>query len=606
MDPRGHANDAVLSAMAGALPGGGNARAQQLAGPAGLAVYAYDTLDIACEDGVYAALLGRAEWTDTALAALGAERGDSHALLETYRRHGMRTPHYLHGAFAFVVLDTRTARALLAVDRLGQEALAYTVPSAGGLVFGSSVDALIHHPGVAAHIDPQALFHYLYFHMIPSPLTIYRGLCKLEPAQCLMYEAGQARVERYWRPDFTHVAAADLQAQLLPALRAALRRSAPDSATGAFLSGGLDSSSVAGLLAELQPAGANSYSIGFNEPGYDEIGYARIAARHFKLDAAEYYVTPEDVAAAIPAIAAAYDEPFGNSSAIPVYYCARLAAAHGRRVLLAGDGGDELFAGNSRYALQLLFEYYAQLPVNLRRLVLEPLLTRNRLARRVPLLRRAAGYIDKALIPLPARLQVFNLLQTGDLNTMLTPEFLRAINRHTPLEQLNAYCEEVSGDALDRMLYLDWKITLADNDLRKVNRMCGVHGVEVRYPMLDEAVLRLACGIPSGLKLKGRRLRHYYKEATRDFLPHAILEKKKHGFGLPFGAWLTRNPALQQRVRTALTGMRQRGLIQPSFIDTLMARHGDRHAAYYGEYLWALMMLEEWLQAHQPNYTLTV
>ncbi len=367
---------------------------------------------------------------------------------------------------------------------------------------------------------------------------------------------------------------------------------------GAFLSGGLDSSTVSGLQCRHRGEPTPTFSIGFGEAGYDEIPYARIAARHFSTDPHEYYVSPEDVTAALPKIAAAYDEPFGNSSAIPTYFCARLARECGVDLLLAGDGGDEIFAGNERYAKQKVFELYHAIPAPLARMLVNPW-TRLPGARRIPPLRKLASYVDQARIPLPERMQTYNFLMRVAPTEVFTPDFLGQVNPDAPLDQMRRVWEEVGeGDTLDRMLYLDWKYTLADNDLRKVTHMAELAGAGVRYPMLDDEVVELSLRVPSRLKLRGTRLRYFYKSAMRDFLPREILHKPKHGFGLPFGEWLKTSVPLQQLVYGQLEALKGRGIVQDDFLDRLIETHRHGHASYYGTMLWVFAMLEGWLSSH--------
>jgi asparagine synthase (glutamine-hydrolysing) len=364
---------------------------------------------------------------------------------------------------------------------------------------------------------------------------------------------------------------------------------------GTFLSGGLDSSTVTGLLAEARQGDVDAYSIGFSVEGYDEMDYARLAARHFGVRHHEHYVTPADVMAAVPAIAAAYDEPFGNSSAVPTYLCAKMAADNGTSLLLAGDGGDELFAGNARYLKQRVFEYYGRLPGALQKL-LEAVQAREWGAG-LPYLGKLHRYVAQAKIPLPDRLQSYNFMEQQPLVEIIASDLLARVDPEGSRQLLREEYH-LDGDAstLNRLLRLDWRFTLADNDLRKVGAMTRLAGVEVRYPMLDDAVAAVSLRIPSRLKMTRGTLRHFYKRAFRGFLPDAILAKPKHGFGLPFGLWVLNHPGLHQMAYDAIISLKKRDLIAAAYLDQLADRHRDEHAAYYGELIWILMMLELWLQ----------
>jgi len=523
-------------------------------------------------------------------------------LLETYRRHGRETPKHIGGSFALAVIDGESGQALLAIDRIGVETLAYALPGNGELVFADDVGPVRRHPSVDEEVNRQALYDYLYFHVIPSPLSLFTDVAKLEPAQSLWLSNGKASLERYWLPEFREQGdIPGLEAELRETLSRAVADCRPDEATGAFLSGGLDSSSVTGYLARQQDP-ARAFSIGFEEEGYDETPYARTAARHFDARLDEYYVTPEDIVEAFPLIAGGYDEPFGNSSAIPVLFCARLAGDHGMRTLLAGDGGDELFAGNARYAKQQVFDIYTRLPGMLKKGLLEPLFLGLPLSRLTPPTRKVRSYIEQARLPMPARMESYNFLHRTPPETVFTADFLGGVDTGQPVDLLASTYDEVpDAGLLNRMLYLDWKITLADNDLRKVNRMCELAGVEVRYPMLDDAVVELSTRVPSKAKLPGTRLRDYYKSALRDFLPQEVLTKSKHGFGLPFGHWLKKSTQLQENIYGNLSDLKSRGILNPAFLDQLIDTHRAGHASYYGTMIWVLAVLEEWLRAHRVN-----
>lgn len=266
---------------------------------------------------------------------------------------------------ALVIIEPRQKKLLLATDPIGLTQLYYAVTNKG-LIFGNSADSIIAHPEVKTDISAQSIYDYVYYHHCPSPHTIYQNVNKLEGGQVLIYQDGKVQIKNYWVPEFKEkmsVSVAEAGKELQQRLVESVAQLADNEmTTGAFLSGGLDSSSVAGALAQVYPDKAQTFSMGFPVEGYDEIEYANIAVKHFNTQQHEYYLTPEDTVKAIPSIAAYYDEPFGNSSALAAYYCAKMAKDNGISVILGGDGGDEIFAGNERYAQQLVFEYYQQAP----------------------------------------------------------------------------------------------------------------------------------------------------------------------------------------------------------------------------------------------------
>src|SRR6185369_1248966 len=238
--------------------------------------------------------------------------------------------------------------------------------------------------------------------------------------------------QRYWSPAFSENltgSVADLEAELHRSLRQAVEACKPDQSTGAFLSGGLDSSTIAGVLASVSKEPARTFSIGFGVEAYNELEFARYAVRRFGFNSIEYHVTSDDIVTALPLIASAYEEPFGNSSAVPTYFCAKVAADHGVRHLLAGDGGDELFGGNDRYGKQRIFEAYLRLPGLLRKGIIEPIADGIREEHPLMPLRKFRSYVDQARTPLPERFEYWNLMHRADISIMLDPRFQASVDR---------------------------------------------------------------------------------------------------------------------------------------------------------------------------------
>ncbi len=543
-------------------------------------------------------IAGDPRWKGYELKAMAAREGEGAVFARLYGEEGKRALARLTGSFAVAVYDRRKNEGLLAIDRMGICPLAYAeIP--GGVVFSGDLQILRRHPSLSAEIDPQALFAYLYFHMIPAPLSVYRGMRKLLPAQYVLWRTSGCESGFYWHPGFDD--ASEAETKLAQRLQSTLQKAVgncidPTQTTGAFLSGGLDSSTITGLFRQLSPEQATTFSIGFAAEGYDEMEFARASARHFGVPLHEYYVTPQDVTAAVPIISACYDEPFGNASAVPTYFCAKLAKEHGSNTLLAGDGGDELFAGNERYAKQKMFALYDQIPFWLRSILIEPLAS---IGGNFPVLGKLKSYVDQAKIPMPERMETYNFLHRTPLRDIFDDGFLASINEDWPIEHLrHIYRRLDTPSMLKRMLWLDWKITLADNDLRKVNRMCALGGVKVFYPMLDEAVVDLASRIPDPLLMRGFELRSFYRHTFRDFLAPETLKKSKHGFGLPFGLWLKTDRQLQSLAYDSLNCPHLDGILRKDYLDRLKSAHLQDHASYYGTMIWVLMMWNQWMEQH--------
>ncbi len=347
-------------------------------------------------DNAVAAVAGIPRWQDAALAATAASRGHANALVEGYQRHGRAVLESMRGAFSFIIIDGGRDTVLAAIDRLGLHTL-YFRKRDDSLYLGSTASSVLP-PGVDRDLCDQAIYNYFYFHMVPSPISVYCGVEKLPAAHCLELKGGELQLSRYWAPEFRQKPreSFDKMGEVLKQqLRGAVERSLDGSGSvGTFLSGGLDSSTVTGMLAEHTGGSCPAYAIGFDEPGYDEMEFARNTARHFGVELREYYVTPEDVLRELPRIATSYDEPFGNSSALPAYFCALRAREDNVDCLLAGDGGDEIFAGNERYAKQQVFELYSRIPTALRGALIEPLV--SALPGQLPLAGKAKSYIRQA------------------------------------------------------------------------------------------------------------------------------------------------------------------------------------------------------------------
>ena len=558
------------------------------------------------------AILARApilERPDSALVAVsGAPRlpvGSSGSLparlLAAYRDSGPAFLVRLRGPFALVIAEPAQRRALLAIDRMGIERLAWS-RSGGQLAFGTSASAVARLLSEAPQLRPQALFDFMLCHMVPAPATTFAGVCKLLPATAIEIEGDSVREIRYWHPDFKRDGAPPVDAlreAFLPTLRGAIEARQSQPRTGCFLSGGLDSSTVTGLLSGIRSRDADAFSVGFGVPEFDELPYARVAARHFGCRHHEYEVTADDVVRIVPEIAAAYDEPFGNSSAVPTLACIELAKRHGMDHLLAGDGGDELFGGNDRYLTQRTFELYSRIPSPLRRYALDPLAGLLHPEKSTFPLRKFASYVQQANISLPERYESWNLVYREGSARIFTPEFLAQVDPRAPLSQMHDIWHSCpSDDLLDRMLWYDWKFILADNDLRKVKQMCDLRGMLVSFPILDEEIVALSLQVPTAAKIEGKVLRSFFKDATRALLPAEIILKKKHGFGLPFGHWLKTHTHLQDLAYGSLDSLEKRGIFQPAFLRSVAAEHKQGHSGYYGYAIWDLLMLEQWLRHH--------
>ena len=539
---------------------------------------------------------GRPNWGDSAPYPATA-----HSVIDAFLRDGLKFLAQLNGSFALALFDRRSRELTIAIDRMGIETMAWAIDNQC-IVFASSSAGVAQRPGSSGALRNQAIYEYFFFHMVPSPQSIFSGVTKLRAGTAVTFNRSGTHEWPHWRPNFnrpSRVNSRELNVSLHTALRDAVRAAYSGATTGAFLSGGLDSSTITGFLNQVGGQPAHTFSIGFGVESFNELEYARITNRHFGCFPHEYEVTARDIVDAIPIVASAFDEPFGNSSAIPTYACARFAKTLGMTRLLAGDGGDEIFAGNERYARQKVFELFNRAP-NAVRAPLAAVVSKF-IAPDCPLtpLRKLRSYIDQASIPLPERYESWNFVYREGAQLMFSDDFLAAIDATRPMRHMKEVFDSTpSSDLLDRMLYYDWKFTLADNDLRKVATMCEAADIEVAFPMLDNRVVDVSIAVPSGEKMNRLELRSFFKQSMQGFLPDAILTKTKHGFGLPFGQWLKTDAPLADLVYGSLCDLKRRDIVRASFLDQLIDEHRGGDASYYGYVIWDLVILEEWFK-HQ-------
>lgn len=523
------------------------------------------------------------------------------ALLATlYSQFGSSFVERLRGSFSFVLWDRRERRLLAAVDGVGMKRLAY-YHDGNVLLIASRIDALTRHSGIDREINPRAIANVLNFSASLGPETIFSKIHRLTPGTLLRFGNDQTRLETYWDMRY---AAEDRpnEVQLSRELESVVERSVAthshdrsSAGLGAFLSGGTDSSTVVGMMARMGQEPVKAFSIGFQEQSFNELEYAKVAAKKFGAEHHTYLVRPEDCFDALPRMIASFDEPFGNSSAIPTYFCARLAAQHGVGILLAGDGGDEMFGGNEWYATDKIFESYQRLPSLLRKGLIEPIL--GGLPNRNGLAGKARSYVRRSNLPGLERIMSYHFLCAHSLADIFESDFLATLGDYSILEvPARYYSKAPARDHLDRLLYSDVKIVLGDSDLPKVTTMSELAGVQARFPFLDRSVTEFSGRIPANLKVKGFQKRYLFKRAFQQLLPVEIREKKKHGFGIPVSTWLKSDRRMRELAHDALLSPRAfgRGYFRRPFIEDLFRKHEVDDTAYYGDTLWTFLALELW------------
>lgn len=526
-------------------------------------------------------------------------------ILDLYLKEGMTLLDRLRGEFALALWDGDQQTLYLATDRFRVDPLFYS-QNQNGLIFASRIKGIVASPFfVKSTIDPEAIVDVVSYSVIPTPKTIYQEVKKLPPGYLLTYSKGEVNTTPYWEINFLKSDGAS-EAELARKLKTCFSDSISsrlevDRASGrigAFLSGGIDSSTVTGVLNQLTQRPVKCFSIGFQEEKFNEINYARMAARSFGSEHYEYFVSPQDVYDATPRLLEAFDEPFANASAIPTYFCAKLAREHDVDTLYAGDGGDELFGGNERYATQRFFEYYSRVPAWLREPLLKPLVFALADGLHWGPFVKGKKYILRASIPYPNRLTSYGFFNSISISTFFQSAFLKTIGgAYDPSGPVHAhYFKAPAKTELDRQLYIDLKYAISDNDLFKVTRMTEAAGVVVRFPFLDHPFAEFAATIPAEIKMRGRNLRSFFKKAYADLLAPEIRAKKKHGFGLPIPVWLRTDKRLNEMMHDLVLSPQsvQRGYFQKKALEQLVESHKTDETSFYGTALWNLMVLELW------------
>jgi asparagine synthase (glutamine-hydrolysing) len=601
-DPAGTAPPvSALRAMASRLPGG---RAPIVAEQGTLGLFSSAEGQWSASDGEIWAVADVDLTNLSELHALVESPDRERSLLPAlYRREGPYFLRRLHGAFALALWDSRERSLLLAVDRFGMRRLHYA-SDVHRVAFASSPSALQAAPGVEGRVNLTAVYTYLNFGYVPAPRSIFADISRVEPGQFLLLRHGRSSVTHYWdmryaaQPIDETEAARLLYARTEEAVRETLfDASAKD--TGTFLSGGTDSSAVLGLATRTTGERMRAFSIGFTEDRYNELGYAELAARHFDALHHTHLVGPLDALKLLPRLVDAFDEPFGNNSAIGTLACAQLAADNGVTLLLAGDGGDEIFGGNERYRVDRIFAAYHRIPSLLRRRLLEPVLFR--LPDWPGPIGSGQRYVRRANIPNPERFYSYEFFFTRGGHALLAPDFEAAVASDTAVTVLREHYGRAQADAeLNRLLYLDLKLSLGDNDLLKVTRTAQLADVRVRFPLLDSSLVEFTALLPVKYKVRGLEKRYLFKRAFRDLLPPPILAKTKHGFGIPTSVWLKTHNGFRELAHDTLLSSRslQRGYFRKGAIEQLFADHAADSTPYYGDILWTVLMLELWHRRH--------
>ena len=526
---------------------------------------------------------------------------DTEVIIHLYEEEGASCVEKLRGMFAFAIWDDKNKTLFMARDRVGKKPLFYYLGK-NSLLFASEIKAILQDPEVERKPDFLAIHHYLTYQSVPSPFSAFKGIKKLLPAHCLICRDGQVNVKRYWRlsyhPKFsvrTHAREKELEVELVDRVKEAVKiRLLSDVPLGAFLSGGIDSSAVVGLMSQEMKEPVKTFSIGFYEESYDELKYAKMVADRFKTDHTEFKVRP-DAVEVLPKIVWHYNEPFADPAAIPSYYVSNLAREH-VTVALNGDGGDESFAGYDRYIANELAMKFDIVPELLRK-KLFPLI-----AACLPISSDSNSFFWRLkrfmqTLALSPELRNAHWLChfTNDMKTRLYSEGFKTMSRGVDSFDviLDRYAQAEPGHFTDRTLCADVALYLQDTLLVKMDIASMANSLEARSPFLDHKLMEFVAKIPPRLKLKRGKTKIILKNAFKDILPWEVIKRKKMGFGVPLDHWF-RNELKDMAYQTLL-GQRciERGYFNGSFIRKLL----DEHAAKkwnWQYHIYNLLMLELW------------
>jgi asparagine synthase (glutamine-hydrolysing) len=517
---------------------------------------------------------------------------DTEVLLALYLQHGLDTFPRLNGMFACAFWDQRSDRLIMARDRFGKKPLFYHIDSRRAL-FGSELKSLLAYGDLTPHINHAALHEYLTHSYIVGEDTILTGVKRLPPAHLLVLEADRVICRPYWTFRFQPAAAPPAEEEVLERVESLLRhavkrRTIADVPLGAFLSGGLDSSLVVAMMTQLSDRPVRTFTVGFEESGYSEIEDARIVAKQLGTDHQEIIVKPSGLDV-LPKVVWHLDEPFGDSSAIPTYYVCEAARRH-VTVAISGDGGDEVFAGYTRYLRLDEHLRMSLVPAWFRRDVVGPLVSA------LPFTAPGWNYLHALSRhregTLPLNLGIYPFIQ----QQLYSQDFARSVAGSDAMRRSRMLQQEAAGlDPVSRYQYVDTLDYLPSDILTKVDRMSMANSLEVRSPLLDHTLVEYAATLPVSLKIRNGLGKYLLRKLVAKWLPPSLLSKPKQGFALPKDRWFRQDH--RQAVQEILLDPRtlQRGYFRPETVRRLLAHHGSGRRDY-SVWIWCLLVLELWFR----------
>lgn len=526
-----------------------------------------------------------------------ATMSDTEVVLHAFQEFGEECVKKLRGMFAFVVWNGRDRELFAARDRVGKKPFFYAHTSSGDFIFGSELKTLLTNGGIRRKVDLEALDAYLSFGYVPEEFCILQGVSKLRPGHFVWFRQNEVRVSPYWdfdlEPDGSSLSEDDWAAEVRAKIKEAVEiRLISERPLGAFLSGGVDSSTIVAMMSSLSDKPVKTFSIGFREDSFDELRYARQTAERFHTDHHEFIVTP-DLFSVTDEIVWHFDEPFADQSSLPTFMLSKMAAEH-VTVVLTGDGGDELFAGYTRYLVDRARARFDAVPGVVRAGLMRPL------SGALPNGALGKNFLyNVSLDPIDRYIDSVSTFNRPRKAKLYSPEFTQSVNgRSYAAERLyRQYGDEYARDRLSRLLYLDSKTYLPSDILTKVDRMTMANSLEARVPLLDHELIELVGKMPPSLKMRGGETKYILKKAMEGIVPKEILYREKQGFGVPVGQWI--NDQLRPEINGDLLSSRfvDRGLFDAGYVAALIDEHsvGRRD---HSDRLWTLWMLELWFRRY--------
>lgn len=522
-----------------------------------------------------------------------SSKSDAEIIPHLYEECGTSFVEKIEGMFAIALWDKKNRVLILARDRMGKKPV-YWHKSDDAIIFSSELKGIMEYPNISREIDKRALSKYLVYEYVPSPKSIIKNVNKLEPGHLLISEKNKIEVKRYWDIPKSDPKLNMIENEVVLKLRSLLdkaveKRLMSDVELGVFLSGGIDSSTVAYFAAKHLPEGnLKTFSIGFHEKSFDESSWARQVASFLGTDHHEKFCTPKELMGLLPEISSFLDEPLGDASIVPTYALSKFTREH-VTVALGGDGGDELFAGYPTFQAERYLRWYNILPGSVKTLVKNfasylPVSDKN-----ISLDFKIKQFLKGAQIPGPKK----HFYWMGSFSPEELKGLLMSADENDPLDDVDKYALSFDADDGNALLYIYKKLYLQDDILVKVDRASMAASLECRAPLLDQQLVEFVSSLPYGFKLKGSSMKHILKKAMDPLLPRGVAHRSKKGFGIPVAQWF-KGP-LKDHLMDLLSPkkIKNEGLFNPHYISNLVDEHMSGHADHRKK-LWTLFIFQLW------------